>query len=84
MGKKKLIILISSIASFVVIAVAVTLILVFTLGGKSNNNSDEGRLLDSARNIKVVQVDGSATVSYEEENTNCFKGMNLYDGGPNI
>ena len=81
MGKKKLIILISSIASFVVIAVAVTLILVFTLGGKSNNsNSDEGRLLDSARNIKVVQVDGSATVSYEEENANCFKGMNLYDG----
>jgi len=79
MGKKKLIILISSIASFVVIAVAVTLILVFTLG-KSSDSEKRDNLLDSARNIKIVQIEGSGTVTDDKDTVNCFKGMNLYSG----
>ncbi|MCR5647053.1 MAG: FecR family protein [Acholeplasmatales bacterium] len=38
------------------------------------------RLIDSARTIKVVQIEGSANVSDENETLDCFKGMNLYDG----
>ena len=45
--------------------------------GGSNNGE---RLLDSARNIKVVQIEGSATVTDDTETVDCFKGMNLYDG----
>ncbi len=84
MGKKKLVILISSIASFVVLAVAITLILVFTLGGNKTpenlNNNNNGTFLDSARNIKVVQMEGTGTVTDDTETVDCFKGMNLYDG----
>jgi hypothetical protein len=45
--------------------------------GGSNNGE---RLLDSARNIKIVQIEGSATVTDDTETVDCFKGMNLYDG----
>ena len=79
MDKKKLIILISSIASVVVLAVAITLILVFTLG-KSSDSEKRDNLLDSARNIKIVQIEGSGTVTDDKDTITCFKGMNLYDG----
>lgn len=75
--KKWLIIIISSV---VVLATAVTLILVFTLGGKKTEDPDNTKLLDSARTIKIVQIEGDANVSDGEEEIKCFKGMNLYDG----
>jgi len=80
MGKKKLIILISSIASFVVLAVAITLILVFTLGGNKTTETPTEKYIDSARSIKIVQMEGTGTVTDDTETVNCFKGMNLYDG----
>ena len=46
--------------------------------GDDSNNS--GRLIDSARTIKVVQIEGTATVTDDNETIDCFKGMNLYDG----
>ena len=76
MSKKKLWIIIgSSIAALVI--VAVTLILVFTLGSKGKT---EDGFLDSARSIKVVEIEGSATLEDEDESIPCFKGMNLYSG----
>lgn len=76
MSKKKLWIIIgSSIAALVI--VAVTLILVFTLGNKGKT---EDGYLDSARSIKVVEIEGSATLEDADESIQCFKGMNLYSG----
>ena len=46
----------------------------------NNNNGGNNQLLSTARSIKVVQVDGGATVTDSKTTTNCFKGMNLYDG----
>ena len=37
-------------------------------------------LIESARTIKIVLLEGSATVTDEFETSDCFKGMNLYDG----
>lgn len=86
MSKKKLLIII--ISSIVVFATALTLILVFTLGG--SNSQSSGQSQDNpvvepnnsyqARSIKVVQIDGEASVTADNETINCFKGMNLYDG----
>ena len=75
MGKKKLLILISSIVA--ILAIALTIIIVVVV---NNNKKPEDNFIDSARSIKVVQIDGSATVTDEKETINCFKGMNLYDG----
>ena len=74
--KKWLIIIISSV---VAIATAVTLILVFTLR-KPAEDPDNTKLLDSARTIKIVQVTGEAIVTNEDEEIQCYKGLNLYDG----
>ena len=53
-------------------------IFLVSCGDETENNSE--RLIDSARNIKIVQIDGSATVSDDSDTLECFKGMNLYDG----
>lgn len=76
MNKKKLLIIII-ISSAVLLITAITLILVFTLG---KGNSNEDGYIDSARSIKVVQIDGSATVNDGEKDLTCFRGMNLYSG----
>lgn len=65
------------------------LVMLFLVACDKNNNSktnDNGNdsgsrtLLDTARSIKIVQIDGSATVTDSEETLNCYTGMNLYDG----
>lgn len=58
------------------------MLLLIACGGKNNNNAEtsRGMLIDSARSIKIVQMDGKATVKDEKEELDCFKGMNLYDG----
>ncbi len=38
------------------------------------------QLIQSARTIKIVQIEGEATVTDEYETSECFRGMNLYDG----
>ena len=48
--------------------------------GSSNNEENKGNLLDSARSIKIVQIEGSGNVSDGKETVACFKGMNLYSG----
>ncbi len=85
MSKKKLLIII--ISSIVVFATALTLILVLTLGGSNSQPSQnqdnpvvEPNNSYQARSIKVVQIDGEASVTADNETINCFKGMNLYDG----
>ena len=75
MGKKKLLIIIISIA--VVVIAAVSIILAVVLNKPKANNDN---LLDSARTIKIVQIEGSATVTDESGTNDCFKGMNLYSG----
>ncbi len=80
MSKRSWIIII--ISSAVALITAVTLILVFTLRKPAeeptNNNTD--LLVDSARSIKIVQMEGSGTVTDSEGTTDCFVGLNLYDG----
>lgn len=46
----------------------------------NNNNNNNNHFLSTARSIKVVQIDGKATVTDDEETVKCFPGMNLYDG----
>lgn len=46
----------------------------------NNNNNNNNQYLSTARTIKVVQIEGNATVTDTEETTKCFPGMNLYDG----
>ena len=75
MGKKKLLIIIISIA--VVVIAAVSIILAVVLNKPKANNDN---ILDSARTIKIVQIEGSATVTDESGTNDCFKGMNLYNG----
>ncbi len=53
---------------------------IFLASCSKSDEPENGRFLDSARNIKIVQIDGSANVTYEEKTDTCFKGMNLYDG----
>lgn len=48
--------------------------------GNNNNNNNNNQYLSTARTIKVVQIEGNATVTDTEETTKCFPGMNLYDG----
>ena len=59
MTKSKLIILISSIAAAIVIAV--TVILVVVLNSKPKPTNNEGDLRE-ARTIKIVQLEGTATL----------------------
>ena len=82
MGKKKLIIIISSIAAVIAITVTILIIVLASNSGSKNNNDINGgnSYLDSARTIKIVQIEGSASVTDEEGTADCFKGMNLYDG----
>ena len=66
-------------------AIIVMLITLVSCGGKKTEDSpatttNQPTLVDSARSIKVVELDGTATVTDESETINCFKGMNLYDG----
>ena len=77
MTKSKLIIIISSIVA--AIAIAVTIILVVVLNSKPKPTNNDGNL-GEARSIKIVQLEGSATLYDGTETINCFKGMNLYDG----
>ena len=68
---------------FIVMISSLSLILALFLAscGKGNNdNTNNGQLIDSARSIKVVQIEGKANVSDSKETTECFKGMNLYSG----
>lgn len=68
---------------FSIIAASLLLLLTVFLascGGGNNDNTNNGQLLDSARSIKVVQLEGSANVTDSKETTACFKGMNLYSG----
>ena len=67
---------------FVIIAASLLLVITAFLSscGGGNNNDNTGQLLDSARSIKVVQIEGSANVTDAKETTACFKGMNLYSG----
>ena len=58
------------------IATSLSLLLMLLLiacGGKNNNNAEtsRGMLIDSARSIKIVQMDGKATVKDEKEE--CLK-----------
>ena len=46
----------------------------------TNNNNNNNNYLSTARSIKVVQIDGNATVTDTDGSTACFPGMNLYDG----
>ena len=69
--------LVAVVSSFVLL---LTIFLASCSGDKPNNNTSNGQFLDSARTIKVVQIEGSADVSDGKETINCFKGMNLYDG----
>jgi hypothetical protein len=77
MSKKKLIIIISSITAAIVAVVAIVLAIV--LSNKSGENTDLN-YLDSARTIKIVELEGNATITDEIETINCFKGKNLYNG----
>ena len=77
MSKKLLIIIISAVVA-VVATVSIILAVVFSKPKEQNNNNNQ--FLDSARTIKVVQVEGSASVTDDEGTTSCFKGMNLYNG----
>lgn len=54
--------------------------LFFLTNCSNNSNTETGNLIDSARTIKVVQLEGSANVRDNKETVACFKGMNLYDG----
>ena len=78
MSKKKLLIIIISSAAALIVA-AVAIVLAIVLSNQSNENS-EIRYLDSARTIKIVELEGSANVTDDRETIACFKGMNLYDG----
>ena len=69
---KKLIFFVTTILSFVLI--------LFSLTSCGEDRENNGSLLDSARSIKIVGMEGSATVSDDKEELKCFKGMNLYDG----
>ena len=69
---KKLIFFVTTILSFVLI--------LFSLTSCGDDRENNGSLLDSARSIKIVGMEGSATVSDDKEELKCFKGMNLYDG----
>ena len=69
---KKLIFFVTTILSFFLI--------LFSLTSCGDDRENNGSLLDSARSIKVVGIEGSATVSDDKEELECFKGMNLYDG----
>ena len=73
---KKIIIII--ISAVVVIAAAVGITLGIVLGNKGGNQNNN--LIDQARNIKIVQIEGKAKVTDSKETTDCFKGMNLYNG----
>ena len=78
MNKKKLlIIIISSVAAVIVAAVAIVLAIV--LSNKPQQDS-ELNYLDSARTIKIVELEGNANVTDDKETIACFKGMNLYNG----
>ena len=76
MTKSKLIILISSIVAAIAIALTVTLIIVLRPKAEPSNNGSIGE----ARSIKIVALEGSATLTDGNEKIDCFKGMNLYDG----
>ena len=70
------------------ITLSLSFIFMFLLLSCGGNKSSNDKLLDSARSIKIVQIEGTATVSDDKEELTCFKGMNLYDGdslyiGPN-
>ena len=77
MSKKLLIIIIS--AAVAVIA-TVSIILAVVLSKPKDNGNNNNGYLDSARTIKIVQIEGSATVTDDEGSSSCFKGMNLYNG----
>ncbi len=47
---------------------------------KNDNNNNNEHLLSTARTIRVVKVEGTASVYDGEETTACYKGMYLYDG----
>ena len=63
-----------------VLSILVSLVLLIFLASCGDDVNNGGRLIDSARTIKVVQIEGSATVTDDSETIDCFKGMNLYDG----
>lgn len=71
--------IIKIISSFIFI---VGLFILVSCGETENKTNDviNGELLDSVRSIKIVEMEGNATVTDETETTNCYKGMNLYDG----
>ncbi|MBQ6784033.1 MAG: hypothetical protein IJP63_08540, partial [Acholeplasmatales bacterium] len=77
MSKKLLIIIISAVAAVVA---TVSIILAVVLSKPKDNGNNNNGYLDSARTIKIVQIEGSATVTDEEGSSSCFKGMNLYNG----
>lgn len=57
-----------------------TMVFILLLSSCSKGSESNDNYLDSARSIKVVQIEGKATVSDEKETIDCFCGMNLYDG----
>lgn len=46
----------------------------------STQESTEPVFVDVARKIKIVQLEGTATVTDEDDTYDCFVGMNLYSG----
>lgn len=79
MNKKKILILLLSFVFIFLVAISLTSC--FSSEPAATSTTDESeRLLSTARTIKVVQIEGSATVTDTDGEINCFKGMNLYDG----
>ena len=63
---------------FILLPVFIFILMLSSCGKKGNNDSRE--LIDSARKIKIVQMEGKATVTDDRETLNCYVGMNLYSG----
>ncbi len=75
---------------FIIVFIAIFATFGLAACGGSNNNTTTTQTVETqennpqpigqARSIKIVQIEGEATVTDANETIACFKGMNLYDG----
>ena len=75
---------------FIIVFIAIFATFGLAACGGSNNNTTTTQTVETqennpqpigqARSIKIVQIEGEATVTDDKETIACFKGMNLYDG----
>ncbi|MCR5349466.1 MAG: FecR domain-containing protein, partial [Acholeplasmatales bacterium] len=65
---------------FILLPIFMLVLFLTGCNGSNNKKTDESNLIDSARKIKIVQMEGSAKVTDEKETLDCYVGMNLYSG----